>query len=119
MQLLLILRSLSECCLVLLLLLLLLCFVLMSFPAGKGVSSSAALEVSVMSAVAAAHNIKLGGREVALLCQKVEVRLINPVTHVLQSRQFEQLLAYLGTTISSVCWLLRNASDESGHVSSD
>jgi galactokinase len=41
--------------------------------AGKGVSSSAALEVSVMSAVAAAHDIKLGGREVALLCQKVEV----------------------------------------------
>lgn len=85
-------------------------------PAGKGVSSSAALEVSVMSAVAAAHNIKLGGREVALLCQKVEVRLINPVTHVLQLRQFEQLLAYLGTTISPVCWLLRNAT---GHVSSD
>jgi hypothetical protein len=41
--------------------------------AGKGVSSSAALEVSVMAAVAAAHGINLGGREVALLCQKVEV----------------------------------------------
>jgi hypothetical protein len=41
--------------------------------AGKGVSSSAALEVSVMSAVAAAHDIQLGGRELALLCQKVEV----------------------------------------------
>lgn len=46
-------------------------------PAGKGVSSSAALEVSVMSAVAAAHDIKLGGRELALLCQKVEVRQIT------------------------------------------
>jgi len=45
--------------------------------AGKGVSSSAALEVSVMSAVAAAHGIKLTGRELALLCQKVEVRHSN------------------------------------------
>jgi galactokinase len=42
-------------------------------PEGKGVSSSAALEVAVMSAVAAAHNIELRGRELALLCQKVEV----------------------------------------------
>lgn len=38
-------------------------------------SSSAALEVAVMSALAAAHNIQLHGRELALLCQKVEVRL--------------------------------------------
>jgi hypothetical protein len=42
--------------------------------AGKGVSSSAALEVAVMSAVAAAHGIELRGRELALLCQKAEVR---------------------------------------------
>lgn len=41
--------------------------------AGKGVSSSAALEVAVMSAVAAAHHISLTGRELALLCQKAEV----------------------------------------------
>lgn len=46
--------------------------------AGKGVSSSAALEVSVMSAVAAAHDIQLGGRELALLCQKVEVSCLLP-----------------------------------------
>ena len=41
-------------------------------PEGKGVSSSAALEVATMSAVVAAFNIKLAPREIALLCQKVE-----------------------------------------------
>ena len=41
-------------------------------PEGKGVSSSAALEVATMSAVAAAFNIELAPRELALLCQKVE-----------------------------------------------
>jgi len=41
-------------------------------PAGKGVSSSAALEVAVMTAVAAAFGVALEPRETALLCQKVE-----------------------------------------------
>jgi len=40
-------------------------------PEGKGVSSSAALEVAVMQAVAAAFGIVVGSREMALLCQKV------------------------------------------------
>ena len=39
---------------------------------GKGVSSSAALEVAVMQAIAAAFDILLEPRELALLCQKVE-----------------------------------------------
>ncbi len=43
-----------------------------SVPQGKGVSSSAALEVAVMQAVAVAFGIGLQPREVALLCQKVE-----------------------------------------------
>lgn len=41
-------------------------------PEGKGVSSSAALEVSVMQAIAAAYDIALDPREIAFLCQKVE-----------------------------------------------
>lgn len=41
-------------------------------PEGKGVSSSAALEVATMSAVCAAYGIELEPRELALLCQKVE-----------------------------------------------
>lgn len=43
-----------------------------SVPAGKGVSSSAALEVAVMQAVTAAFNIEIQPRQLALLCQKVE-----------------------------------------------
>jgi L-arabinokinase len=41
-------------------------------PEGKGVSSSAALEVASMQAVAAAYELKIPAPEVALLCQKVE-----------------------------------------------
>lgn len=41
-------------------------------PEGKGVSSSAALEVATMSAIAAAYDIELEPRELALLCQRVE-----------------------------------------------
>jgi len=41
-------------------------------PEGKGVSSSAAIEVATMTAVAAAFDIKIGPRELALLCQQVE-----------------------------------------------
>lgn len=41
-------------------------------PEGKGVSSSAALEVASMQALAAAYEIELDGRELALLCQQVE-----------------------------------------------
>ena len=41
-------------------------------PEGKGVSSSAAFEVATMSAVAAAFDLEIGPREIALLCQRLE-----------------------------------------------
>jgi galactokinase len=41
-------------------------------PLGKGVSSSAALEVAVMQAITEAFDINIEGRDKALLCQKVE-----------------------------------------------
>jgi galactokinase len=41
-------------------------------PEGKGVSSSAALEVAVMRAVAAAYHFELSPRETAFFCQRVE-----------------------------------------------
>jgi galactokinase len=41
-------------------------------PEGKGVSSSAALEVSTMHAVVAAFDLEIEAPEIALLCQKVE-----------------------------------------------
>jgi galactokinase len=46
-------------------------------PEGKGVSSSAALEVAVMQAVAAAFDIRISPREMALLCQKVENLIVG------------------------------------------
>jgi L-arabinokinase len=41
-------------------------------PEGKGVSSSAAIEVATMHAICALEGVRLTGRELALLCQKVE-----------------------------------------------
>lgn len=41
-------------------------------PEGKGVSSSAALEVASMQAITAAFGVEISAVEIALLCQKVE-----------------------------------------------
>jgi L-arabinokinase len=41
-------------------------------PEGKGVSSSASLEVAAMGAIAAGYGIEITPRETALLCQRVE-----------------------------------------------
>uniref|UniRef100_A0A7N0U897 L-arabinokinase n=1 Tax=Kalanchoe fedtschenkoi TaxID=63787 RepID=A0A7N0U897_KALFE len=46
-------------------------------PEGKGVSSSASVEVASMSAIAAAHGIKISPRDLALLCQKVENHIVG------------------------------------------
>jgi galactokinase len=46
-------------------------------PIGKGVSSSAALEVSVMTAVCEAYGIDLDARTIAMLCQKVENSIVG------------------------------------------
>ncbi|KAL2544493.1 L-arabinokinase [Forsythia ovata] len=46
-------------------------------PEGKGVSSSAAVEVATMSAIAAAHGLNISPRELALLCQKVENHVVG------------------------------------------
>lgn len=47
-------------------------FISSAVPEGKGVSSSAALEVASMHAIATAYDIRLSSSELALLCQKVE-----------------------------------------------
>ncbi|XP_016515523.2 L-arabinokinase isoform X1 [Nicotiana tabacum] len=46
-------------------------------PEGKGVSSSAAVEVASMTAVAAAHGLNIDPRHLALLCQKVENHIVG------------------------------------------
>ncbi|HSD46409.1 MAG TPA: galactokinase family protein [Pyrinomonadaceae bacterium] len=47
-------------------------FISSAVPEGKGVSSSAALEVASMQAIGAAYDVHLSPLEVALLCQRVE-----------------------------------------------
>jgi galactokinase len=69
-------------------------------PDGKGVSSSAALEVSTMSAVAAAFDIEVEPRELALLCQRVENLVVGAPCGVMDQMtsacgEENQLLALL------------------------
>lgn len=49
-------------------------------PEGKGVSSSAAVEVATMAALAAALSIPMDGRTLALLCQRVENSVVGELT---------------------------------------
>ncbi|XP_015693699.2 L-arabinokinase-like [Oryza brachyantha] len=46
-------------------------------PEGKGVSSSASVEVATMAAVAAAYGLNIAPRDLALLCQKVENHVVG------------------------------------------
>lgn len=46
-------------------------------PEGKGVSSSASVEVASMSAIAAAHGLNISSRDLAILCQKVENSVVG------------------------------------------
>jgi L-arabinokinase len=69
-------------------------------PEGKGVSSSAALEVGTMSAVAAAFDIQVEPRELALLCQRVENLVVGAPCGVMDQMtsacgEENQLLALL------------------------
>ena len=69
-------------------------------PSGKGVSSSAALEVAAMRAVTAAFDIQIDGRELALLCQMVENLVVGAPCGVMDQMtsacgQANRLLALL------------------------
>ena len=69
-------------------------------PAGKGVSSSAALEVAVMQATAAAFGVDIAPRELALLCQLVENLVVGAPCGVMDQMtatcgQPDRLLALL------------------------
>jgi hypothetical protein len=50
-------------------------------PEGKGVSSSAALEVAAMTAVAAAFGITIEPRDLSLLCQRVENLVVGAIIY--------------------------------------
>jgi len=46
-------------------------------PLGKGVSSSAAIEVAAMQAIASLYGVVLSGEDLAILCQLVENRVVG------------------------------------------
>jgi L-arabinokinase len=62
-------------------------------PEGKGVSSSAALEVATMQALAAAYELKISAEELALFCQKVENLVVGAPCGVM-----DQMTAACGET---------------------
>jgi galactokinase len=61
-------------------------------PEGKGVASSAAIEVAAIFALAAAGNLELEGREAALLCHQVENLVVGAPCGVM-----DQMTAACGT----------------------
>lgn len=62
-----------------------------SVPEGKGVASSAALEVAAMSAIAAAFDVALAAEELARLCQLVEQQIAGAACGIM-----DQMTAVLG-----------------------
>ena len=70
-------------------------------PQGKGVSSSAALEVAVLSAVNAAYKINLPARELAALCQKVENLVVGAPCGIMD--QMTAACGQAGQLLSLLC----------------
>ena len=75
-------------------------FIHSAVPAGKGVSSSAALEVATMQAICGAFGLELEGRTLAILCQMVENRVVGAPCGIMDQMtsacgQEGQLLALL------------------------
>jgi L-arabinokinase len=70
-------------------------------PEGKGVSSSAALEVAVMTAVAAAFKIKMTPQELARLCQKVENLIVGAPCGIMD--QMTAVCGKAGQLLSLLC----------------
>ena len=73
-------------------------------PIGKGVSSSAALEVAAMQAVCAAFEIRVEPRQLALLCQKVENTIVGAACGVM-----DQITANCGVENSLIALLCQPA----------
>lgn len=72
-----------------------------SVPEGKGVSSSAALEVATMQAVASSYGIALEPRELAILCQKVENRVVGAPCGVMD--QMTSACGQAGRLLALLC----------------
>jgi galactokinase len=72
-----------------------------SVPEGKGVSSSASLEVAVMAAVCAAFDIALEPRDMALLCQKTENLIAGAPCGVMD--QMTTVFGHAGALMALLC----------------
>ncbi|HEX8850491.1 MAG TPA: galactokinase family protein [Gemmatimonadaceae bacterium] len=79
-------------------------------PPAKGVSSSAALEVAAMQALCALHDVTLDGRELALLCQRVENLVVGAPCGVM-----DQMTAACGRR-DRLLALLCQPAELQGHV---
>ncbi|HYJ92790.1 MAG TPA: galactokinase family protein, partial [Pyrinomonadaceae bacterium] len=73
-------------------------------PLGKGVSSSAALEVATMQAVCAAFGILIETRRAAMLCQKIENLIVGAPCGVM-----DQIASHCGITNSLISLLCQPA----------
>jgi galactokinase len=73
-------------------------------PIGKGVSSSAALEVAAMQAICTAFDIRIEQRELALLCQKVENSIVGAPCGVM-----DQITVHCGVENSLISLLCQPA----------
>jgi galactokinase len=85
-------------------------FITSSVPEGKGVSSSAALEVAAMTAISSAYGIALEPRDLALLCQKVENAIAGAPCGVM-----DQMTAALGQS-DRLLALLCQPAEVAGHL---
>jgi L-arabinokinase len=79
-------------------------------PEGKGVASSAALEVATMMAIDAAYDLRLDPKDVALLCQKVENAVVGAPCGVM-----DQMTAVFGER-DRLLALLCQPAEVQGHV---
>ncbi|PIA34112.1 hypothetical protein AQUCO_03900193v1 [Aquilegia coerulea] len=79
-------------------------------PEGKGVSSSASVEVASMSAIAAAHGLNISPRDLALLCQKVENHIVGAPCGVM-----DQMTSACGETDKLLAMICQPA-EVLGHV---
>ncbi|KAG0616552.1 hypothetical protein M758_5G124600 [Ceratodon purpureus] len=79
-------------------------------PEGKGVSSSAALEVATMSAIAAAYGLKISPRDLAILCQKVENHVVGAPCGVMD--QMASACGEANKLLAMVC----QPAEVKGHV---
>ncbi len=79
-------------------------FVDCQVPIGKGVSSSAALEVAAMHAICAAYSLAIDGRKLAILCQRVENLIVGAPCGVM-----DQMTAACGENNSLLALLCQPA----------